>query len=65
MLPQLDRLFVRRDLGIAFKNSEPEALRVELEPVDEQVPRKTDGVALEIIAEREIAEHLEKGVMSR
>src|SRR6266516_2933171 len=31
----------------------------------DQVPRQLDGAVLEIVAEREIAEHLEKGVMPR
>ena len=43
----------------------PEARRVEPERVDEEVPRQVDRLALEIISEGEVAEHLEEGVVAR
>ena len=41
----------------------PVAVQPEL--LGDQVPGKLDGLFLEIVAEREIAEHLEEGVMAR
>ncbi len=45
-------------------HGEPEAVQRQLQFVDEQVPGKGDGVALEIIAKGEVAQHLEKSMMA-
>ena len=58
-------LFVRRHLVVAAEDGEPHPLGVELQDVDEVVPRVLDGLALEVVAEREVAEHLEEGVVAR
>ena len=41
-----------------------EALRVEAEFLRDQVPGEGDRIGLEIVAEREVAEHLEERVMA-
>jgi hypothetical protein len=42
-----------------------ETRRVDLQRAGDEVPCETDGVLLEVVAEREVAEHLEEGVMAR
>src|SRR5690606_29098014 len=46
---------------------DPELFLRDLHPVvaSEEFPGKTDGIVLEIVAETEVAEHLEEGVMPR
>ena len=59
LLPQVERLIVvdiDRDHQAVFR--QPEIL-------GHQVPGEFDRAILEIVAEREIAEHLEEGVMAR
>ena len=41
-----------------------EARRIDLQSAGDEVPREADGVFLEVVAEREVAEHLEEGVMA-
>jgi hypothetical protein len=43
----------------------PQAARIQLVDLGQQLPGELDRVLLEVVAEREVAEHLEKGVMSR
>ncbi len=59
LLPQRVRLVVVGEDG------RPEPARVEAEVAREELPRKLDRVGLEVIAEREVAEHLEERVMAR
>ena len=59
LAPQLGRLVVVGEHG------DQQPLRVEREILGEQLPGEQDGALLEIIAEREIAEHLEEGVVAR
>ena len=59
------RLVVGRDLVVAFEDGEPEPLGLEAVDVDQQLPGEADRVFLEVIAEREVAEHLEERVMAR
>jgi hypothetical protein len=49
-------------LGI---HRDPELVRRQLVDIDQQFPGVLDGVALEIIAEAEVAQHLEEGVVAR
>jgi len=61
--PALDRLLVRTQaqLRIALEHRDPDVLRVEPEAVQGQLPRMFDGALLEVVAEREVAQHLEEG----
>jgi hypothetical protein len=52
--PHLDRLVV------GFEHRHPDALRVELEDGGGQLPGEGDGLLLEVVAEREVAQHLEE-----
>ncbi len=59
LLPQRVRLVVVGEDG------RPEPARVEAEVAREELPGELDRVGLEVIAEREVAEHLEERVMAR
>ena len=59
LLPQLERLVV---VGI---DGDQQPVRRQAEFLGDQLPGELDGAFLEIIAEREIAEHLEEGVVAR
>ena len=48
----------------ASEDGDDDTLGVEVERVDEVVPGELDRVALEVVAKREVAEHLEEGVMA-
>jgi len=43
----------------------PEAILRQSQHAGDELPRPTDGVFFEIVAETEIAQHLEEGVMAR
>ena len=58
-LPEIERLVVV-DID---RHHQPVGRHAEL--FGDQLPGKLDGALLEIVAEREIAEHLEEGVMAR
>ena len=64
--PQGDRLLVRRHPLVAAVDADPDAVAVEREAVLAygQVPGALDGVLLEVLAEREVAQHLEEGEMA-
>ncbi len=53
-----------RRLVVVFIDGDHEALLVEGEVAGEQPPSEQDGALLEIVAEGEIAEHLEEGVVA-
>ncbi len=57
--PQLLGLVV----GVVHRHPQP--LLRDAVLLRQQLPREADGVALEVVAEREVAEHLEKGVVPR
>ena len=63
-LPQRDRLLVRGDLGIAAEDTDPNLAALDAERVGE-LQRPGDRLALEVVPEREIAQHLEEGEMAR
>src|SRR5690349_15789941 len=52
-------------LVVGLIDRDPHALAIEPVLFGEQLPCKADSVALEVIAEAEIAQHLEEGVMAR
>src|SRR5204863_7648307 len=55
----------RRRLVIVLVDRAPEPLRRQLELLGQELPREADRVALEVIAEAEVAEHLEEREMAR
>jgi hypothetical protein len=61
--PELDRLLVRAEaeLGVALENGDPDELRIEAEHLRGQLPPELDRSLLEVVAEREVAQHLEEG----
>ena len=59
LVPQL------RGFLVVSVDSDDEALRIEREVLGEQLPGEQDRALLEIVAEGEIAEHLEEGVVTR
>ncbi len=48
-------------LVVGVVHRDPEELRVEAEPLSDQLPGQLDGTLLEVVAEAEVAEHLEEG----
>ena len=56
----------RGTAGVAFEDGDVELCWVDAEPLGrgEQLPGVGDGVALEVVAEGEVAEHLEEGVVA-
>ena len=61
--PQLDRLLVGGDELVALVDGDPDLVGVEREPGGrgDQLPGQVDRRALEVVAEREVAHHLEEG----
>ena len=61
-LPLLDRDLVRAELEdrVAGVNGHPDAIPVELQPLLDELGRELDRAFLEVLAEREVAEHLEE-----
>ena len=62
-LPESLSLVVRRNFVIAGKDGKPEALGIHSELIYQQVPRELDGILLEVVTKRKVAEHLEERVM--
>ena len=60
--PRLDRLLVgpEAELVVAGEHRDPDVLLAEAEALAGQVPRVAHGLALEVVAEREVPEHLEE-----
>ena len=52
-------------LVVVVEDGDPETVRVEAEFACHQIPGELDGEILEVVAEREVAEHLEEGVVAR
>ena len=59
LLPQLLSLVV---IGV---DREPQPLKRKFQLIDEQIPGELDRVALEVVAEGKVAQHLKEGVMAR
>ena len=62
-LPDGVRLVVARNAVLAPEDRRVQALGGQAPHVRQKLPRERDGVGLEVVAEREVAEHLEEGVM--
>jgi hypothetical protein len=60
--PRLDRLLVGAEAEriVALEDRDPDALGVEAEVLQRELPRHLDRAVLEVVAEREVAEHLEE-----
>src|SRR6185295_17639414 len=56
-----DLVLVEPELGIAGEHRHPEALRIELQVLEDELPGEVDRPFLEVLAEREVAEHFEEG----
>ena len=66
VLPDRCGLVVRgRQAFLTAEDGHHDAIGIELQHLGEERPRILDGVALEVVAEREVAEHLEEGVVTR
>ena len=59
------RLVVARDARLALEDGDAQSLLRQSPHLGEEVPGQRDGVLLEIVAEREVAEHLEEGMVSQ
>jgi len=55
----------RASFVVGVVDGDAEILRVELQLFRDEFPREANGVTLEIVAEREIPEHLEERVVAR
>ena len=65
--PRLDRLLVgaEAELLVALEDRDPDVVGVEAEAGLRQVPGPLDGLLLEVVADREVAEHLEERQVAR
>ena len=63
--PALVGLVVARDALLALEHGDVQLRRIESPLLGQEVPRQLDRVLLEVVAEREVAEHLEEGVMAQ
>ena len=59
------RLVVARNALLALEDRRDQTLRIELPLLGQQRPGQRNRVVLEVVAEREIAEHLEERVMAQ
>ena len=57
--------FVGLDLVVALEVRDPDEVGIELQVVEGELPREADGPLFEVVAHREVAEHLEEGAMPR
>jgi len=55
----------RRGFVVVAEHGDPQLGRVELVDFGQQLPAEADGIALEVVAEAEIAQHFEERVMAR
>ena len=60
--PRLDRVLVgtESELIVAGEHGDPDVVAVEPEALQRQIPGEPDRLALEVVAEREVPEHLEE-----
>jgi hypothetical protein len=63
--PELARLIVAGHLVVAGEDRDPHLVGVHLPRAADERPRELDRAGLEVIAEREVAHHLEEGEMPR
>ena len=66
-LPEADRLLVGAELQprVAGVHADPDPVPVELQPLPHELGRVLDRALLEVLAEREVAEHLEEREVER
>src|SRR5919109_1088334 len=62
LLPEAHRglVLAEAELRVARENGDPEAVGVDLHVLEDELPRELDRAVLEVLAEREVAEHLEE-----
>ena len=67
LLPEVDRDLVGAELQlrVAGVDAHPDPVPVELQPVADELGRVRDRALLEVLPEREVAEHLEEGQVVR
>ena len=67
LLPEPDRIFVlaEAELGVACEDGDPEVVGVDPHVVEDELPGELDRTLLEVLTEREVAEHLEEGQVIR
>ena len=65
LLPDRARLVVGRDALLAAEDGDDEPVLRDLADLREELPGERDGVLLEVVAEAEVAEHLEERVVAR
>ena len=63
--PDLAGVIVGGDVVAAAVDGRPDALAIESPRTEREVERELDGAFLEVVAEREVAHHLEEGEMPR
>jgi hypothetical protein len=56
-------VFPEPELRISREHTDPETLRVDFQVFEDELPGELDGAFLEVLAEREVAEHLEESVV--
>ena len=63
--PQVARLGVepKAHRWVTLVNRDPERVDIDAELVDQELPREVDGAGLEVVAKREVTEHLEEGAV--
>ena len=55
-----DLVLAEPELGVAREDADPEPFGIELQVLEDELPRELDRALLEVLAEREVAEHLEE-----
>ncbi len=63
--PELPGLIVARHAGLALEDRRVQPVDRELPDLGQQAPRQVDRLFLEVVAEGEVAEHLEERVMAQ
>ncbi len=66
LLPELDRLRVgaEAEIVVAAEDGDPDVLGREAEAAERELPGEVDRLALEVVVEGEVPEHLEAGEMA-
>ena len=65
-LPRVDRdgVLLQLQHRVALVHGRPQSLRLELQHAGHPLPREVDGLVLVVVAEREVAHHLEEGAVA-
>ena len=59
--PHRDLVLAEPELRVAREDGDPDPVEVELHVLEHELPGELDRAVLEVLAEREVAEHLEEG----